>query len=660
MSQPEFSYTSDFQDMETCNSYWEQYLGAIEISDCGYLICSRKSMRWQVRKVDSKMYSLSGLILRPDLPLFLDEFIYPAPHQYNYNPPFIEDLVEKFGRSQTPTLALIKTETIQNLDVKVRINRLAPSILLVSCQDVSIQRTTETALLDSLTRFRRLLEQAPWGISIFSNEGSLLFTNLLLHPPPGIDPPIQEKLLDKYNIFNDPSFMTPGIKPLVKKAFHGFPIHLPVLEYTAAYHRIVPELEDRKYWLDCSFFPTRDSGTGTTEIILFHRDVSRRHQIENQLRQAEKMESIGQLAGGIAHDFNNQLTGIQGYAELILQKVDKNTPIKRYLDNMMISIQHASNLTHQLLTFARKGSLEMQPTDIHQTISEVSTLCTHTFPNNIQINQCLSSPQSTILVDPSALQNALLNLAVNARDAMPEGGTLNFSTSMVSIRASQLSLVATTPPLKKPGKYLVIQVSDTGQGMPPEIRNRIFEPFFTTKEKGKGTGMGLAAVYGILDTHSGGVAVQTSLGKGTEFHLFFPLNYTRKQSASISPTRILPHIKNVLIVDDDILICKLIASMLELAGLSSRIFTESIKALEYYKHHYTMYDLIILDVIMPNLDGKQLLSQMQMLNPHLHAILISGFIPEPSYMESLKPTQVQFLHKPFDFFQFSKILNTFH
>ena len=254
-------------------------------------------------------------------------------------------------------------------------------------------------------------------------------------------------------------------------------------------------------------------------------------QSEQRLRQSEKMQAIGQLAGGVAHDFNNQLTGIIGNADLVQVTIHDQPEVSKYVDNILTAANRAADLTSKLLAFARKGNYLAVPVDIHLIINEVASLLLRSVDKNIRIEQQFKAKNSVIIGDPTQLQNALLNLAINARDAMPEGGELLFATDNVDLdqefcRSDSFDISS--------GAYLEILVKDTGTGIEPEIQGRIFEPFFTTKKEGKGTGMGLAAVYGTINTHRGSLRVSSELKHGTAMTLHFPLAPGQKTPTTFS------------------------------------------------------------------------------------------------------------------------------
>jgi PAS domain S-box-containing protein len=262
----------------------------------------------------------------------------------------------------------------------------------------------------------------------------------------------------------------------------------------------------------------------------FARDIRDRKEIEKRLRQSEKMEAIGALAGGVAHDFNNQLTSIMGYSEILRELVGREVEAAELVDNVLLAAKRAADLTRQLLAFSRKGKYVVEPVDVHGLIAEVAGVVSRTIDRRIQIQLSLEAEVSVVQGDASQLQNAILNLAINARDAMPEGGVLRFSTSNSSADAPRAPFPGFQTP---PGDYVDVRVADTGVGMDEETRAHMFEPFFTTKEQGKGTGIGLAAVYGTVKSHRGGISVESAPARGTTVHVYLPI---AGSDAALAPT----------------------------------------------------------------------------------------------------------------------------
>jgi signal transduction histidine kinase len=367
---------------------------------------------------------------------------------------------------------------------------------------------------------------------------------------------------------------------------------------------------------------------------------------QGRLRQAEKLEAIGLLAGGIAHDFNNQLTGIMAFADLIRITAKDNADIREYAESILASSRRSADLTGQLLAFARKGNLLAVPVDMNSVIADVMSLLERTLDKRITLRRRLIANPSTILGDPTQLHNALLNIALNARDAMPEGGELNFETGIVELEESYCK---TLPYEIKPGSFLRLCITDTGCGMDKKTLQHIFEPFFTTKERGKGTGMGLPAVYGTIRSHNGAINVYSEPGHGTSINLYFPclktadqISVPAKASASLEKGH-----GHVLLVDDEQSVCKSVEKMLQALGYTVTIYQNGKMALDYYKDNWKSVDLVILDMIMPVMGGKDTFVAMKKINPDLIALLASGYSLNGEAQGIIDLGISGFIHKPF-------------
>jgi signal transduction histidine kinase len=368
---------------------------------------------------------------------------------------------------------------------------------------------------------------------------------------------------------------------------------------------------------------------------------------QERLRQAEKLESIGLLAGGIAHDFNNQLTGIMAFADLIRSSPHANEELRDHADNILASSQRSAELTSQLLAFARKGKILTVTTDIHRVIHDTITLIRHTFDKRITIAEQCTAVFPFITGDPTQLHSALLNLALNARDAMPEGGTITFYTDNVSLDET---FCRSLPCDIVPGDYLRVTIADTGFGMDKSIKQRIFEPFFTTKEPGKGTGMGLPAVYGTIRSHNGAIIVTSAPGKGSVFTLYFPYLKNVDQ-APVKKNGIVPDLGpkagNVLLVDDEPIVCRSIENMLKKMGFSVVIRTNGKEAVDFYKDHWETVDLVIIDMVMPVMNGKEAFSAMKKINPDVFVLIASGYSLDSEAQGILYQGIKGYIQKPF-------------
>ncbi len=374
-------------------------------------------------------------------------------------------------------------------------------------------------------------------------------------------------------------------------------------------------------------------------------DISRR-------KQAEKMQALGQLAGGIAHDFNNHLSAIMGFAEILVEQVEEDG-LRSYAEMIALAATRSADLTRQLLAFARKGKYMAEPVDVHSIIAEVVTFLGRSIDKRITIKQVLSADPPSILGDASQIQNALLNLAINSRDAMPGGGELTFSTSSESLdetRCKGLNLDII------PGRYIKISITDTGKGIDQNNLPHLFEPFFTTKEVGEGTGMGLAAVYGTVRSHKGGITVSSRPGQGSTFDIYFPVNEetdnTITTPALTSETT--SNTGRILVVDDEKLILELAGSILKARGHEAILCADGYTAIDLYQKESEQIDLVILDMMMPNINGVETFAALRAINPSARILLSSGYSKDGQAQSLLDAGAVDFIQKPFTISQLTQ------
>ncbi len=398
--------------------------------------------------------------------------------------------------------------------------------------------------------------------------------------------------------------------------------------------------------------PLRFFGT-VQDITERKRSEQEMQRLQTQLGHSQKMEAIGTLAGGIAHDFNNLLTGILGQASLLKIQSHSDPAVYSAADLIERTAERAAELTQQLLGFARRGKYQVQPVNINKTIADVVRLLGRTIDKRISIIQLPAPGDPAVKGDPGQMQQVLMNLALNARDAMPNGGELVFQTAIE--QADQEFCLTHTG--VKPGRYLEIAVSDSGQGIAPENLTRIFEPFFTTKEQGKGTGMGLAMVYGIVQNHGGFIDLESELGRGSTFRIYLPLDETQdaERTARVDETA-----QNgsgrILLVDDENIIRTVGTDILNSLGYSVTGAADGAEAVKIYSKEWQNIDLVILDMIMPNLNGRDCFRELKKINPNIKAILSSGYGLESRSQEILDEGVMGFIQKPYRVDQLSKII----
>jgi two-component system, cell cycle sensor histidine kinase and response regulator CckA len=419
----------------------------------------------------------------------------------------------------------------------------------------------------------------------------------------------------------------------------------PVQRMERTLQRASGEIQRGDRWLLITVDPILDAGGGLIGAVHIVTDITSRKLMEQELQQAQKMEAIGQLAGGVAHDFNNMLAGIMGNAEMLYMKLATSPEHMELVERILKAGEHAANLTKQLLSFARKGQYQLAAVDVHRAIGNVAGILANTIDRRIRIKQSLRARPSTIMGDPTQIENALMNLALNARDAMPEGGELIFSTDVVEFDAGY---VEQHQYRMEPGHYVMISVTDTGTGMDEEIVRHIFEPFFTTKGPGKGTGLGLASVYGTAKNHKGSIECYSEPGHGTVMKVYLPLTDNREALAPALPVAsVRPGTGSLLLVDDEHMIREMAGQMLKGLGYTIATCQDGQEAVDYYLKHHAEIDLVILDMIMPKVNGREAFLLMRQINPGVRALLASGFSADGEAQEVLKLGILGFVQKPF-------------
>ena len=345
--------------------------------------------------------------------------------------------------------------------------------------------------------------------------------------------------------------------------------------------------------------------------------------LEAQLRQAQKLEALGTLAGGIAHDFNNLLTAIGGYAELIGIEATEGSFTKESAEIIRQQVRQAAKLIRQILDFSRTSISTRHPMDLAAYLKEIHKLLDRTIPENIHIDLSIEPGDYILDADPVGLQQILTNLAVNARDALPKGGGLKISLGRWTLEPDQAGPVA----LMTPGNWLVLSVVDNGSGIPPEVLPHVFDPFFTTKEVGQGTGLGLAQVYGIVEQHGGFISLKSEMGTGTSITMYFPASTMGKQTTQkIDSLAATPgQGQRIMLVEDDAQVLKLGRQMLIKLGYSVVTASDGLEALELYDRDPESIALVLTDMVMPNMGGRELIQALKYRDPNLKIIVWTGY-----------------------------------
>ncbi|MBI5055503.1 MAG: PAS domain S-box protein [Nitrospirae bacterium] len=367
-------------------------------------------------------------------------------------------------------------------------------------------------------------------------------------------------------------------------------------------------------------------------------------KLQEQLIQAQKMEAIGMLAGGVAHDFNNILTAIIGYGNLVKMKLAKDDPLKVNLDHILASSERGANLTQSLLAFSRKQLISPAPVDLNQAMRNMQKLLGRLIGEDIELKLVLDERPLTILADSGQIEQILMNLATNAKDAMPDGGSLIIKTEMTVIDEQFMKEHG----FGIEGPYAMLSVTDSGTGMTEKTRERIFEPFFTTKEVGRGTGLGLAMVYGAIKQNNGYITADSELGKGTTFRIYLPLiKAAGNEEKTAEPLALIKGgAETILMAEDDESLRKLVSSVLQEFGYSVIEAKDGADAIEKFKEHKEDIKLAVLDVIMPKKNGREVYGEIKKINPGIKALFISGYTADLMHVKGIIDLNLNFLAKP--------------
>jgi|GEM_PF-1805561 len=373
------------------------------------------------------------------------------------------------------------------------------------------------------------------------------------------------------------------------------------------------------------------------------RETAEKKSLQAQLLHSQKMEAIGTLAGGIAHDFNNILTAIIGYSNLIRMKLEDGDPLREYLDHILTASERAASLTHSLLAFSRKQIINPQPVNLNELVQRVEKLLSRLMGEDIDLLITLSDPPLTVMADPGQIEQVLMNLATNARDAMPAGGLLTITAESAEITEQYIALHG----YGTVGKYAVISVSDTGIGIDETIRARIFEPFFTTKETGKGTGLGLSIAYGIIKAQNGYINCYSEPGKGTTFKIYLPLTSAAATRQDVMDSRLLQGGREtILVAEDNAEVRKLARTILIEFGYTVIEAVDGVDAVKKFTDHGDAVRLLLFDIIMPRKNGKDAYEEIRKIRPGIKVIFMSGYTADISRRRGFLDEGLVLLTKP--------------
>jgi two-component system cell cycle sensor histidine kinase/response regulator CckA len=501
-------------------------------------------------------------------------------------------------------------------------------------RDLTTRKHTEAALRESETSYATLVEHAPVGIYRSTPGGRFLSVNPALVHILGFDTADQVLQLNMArDVYADPAER----QRLLARDFADREYD----DVEATWKR----RDGRPLMVQLTTRAVRNAAHEIEHYDTFVRDVTEQRQLEAQLALSQKLEGIGRLAGGVAHDFNNMLTVIQSYCDLILEDLDPAAPLREDIGQIRQAATASSNLTRQLLAFSRKQVLEPKVINLNTIVANTEKLLTRAIGEDIHLVTRLAPDLGLVKVDPGQIEQVIMNLAVNARDAMPAGGRLTIETANAEIDEDYLRGHG----VALPGRYVMLAVSDTGIGMDARTQARIFEPFFTTKEPGKGTGLGLATVYGIVKQSGGFVWVYSEPGYGTSFKTYLPLAEAAVEEAVVAtPTLRAPRgTETVLVAEDMPTVRSVTRNMLERQGYTVLEAPDGEAALRLAAEYPGAIDLLLTDVVMPRSGGRQLADRLVQVRPDVRVLYMSGYADDAIVHHGILEAGIAYLQKPF-------------
>ena len=500
-------------------------------------------------------------------------------------------------------------------------------------EDITDHKKTEDQLLDTNQLLQALIECSPIAIDVISPDGKVKIWN-----------PAAERLFG-WTAAEAVGEHLPTITGEVREQFEQ-----AVLKVKAG--ESFQDMETRRKRKDgtvvdisLSAAPLRNAVGDVIAALGLITDITKRKRLEEELRQAQKMEAVGRLAGGIAHDFNNLLTAISGYSELLLQQVDASNPMHKQLQEIHKAGERAASLTRQLLAFSRRQILQPKVLDLNAVIEGMQKMLRRMIGEDVDLRFDPCKELGHVKADPGQLEQVLANLVVNARDAMPHGGTILLETWRAEVDA----VFAERHENMRAGEYALLTVSDTGVGISPEALPHLFEPFFTTKEQGKGTGLGLSTVYGIVRQSDGTVEVVSEVGKGTTFKIYLPRVEEALEAPTAPPSRERDFggRETICLVEDEEGVRNLGREVLKMKGYTVLEAANGVEAFELFERIHTPVDLLITDVVMPKMNGVELAKRVASRFPKMKVIFVSGYSEPSALMESHLGSDIPFLQKPF-------------
>ena len=484
-------------------------------------------------------------------------------------------------------------------------------------QDITERVLAESALRESEASIKALIDLVHTAIIVHGKNGEVLLSNRMANR---LLAPLTTNVVGKG--LTDPAWRF-VFEDGQEAAVEELPASRILATCEPVENLVLGRRDERGVaWMLVNGVPVFDENGILSKIIISFVDITDRKEMEGRLHQSEKMRAIGQLAGGMAHDFNNQLMVMQSFAELLDESLDEGSFEHSCVEAILAGVSRSAQLTKQLLAFARKGKYRVKTVDVDGLIAEVASIARHSFDKKIRVTHHANANPATIAGDASQLQNALLNMALNARDAMPEGGELVFTTARVTLDEQALKAESFDA---EPGEFLRVTVRDTGLGMDAATRTQVFEPFFTTKGPGKGTGMGMASVYGTVRNHHGSIELESTPGVGTTITMHFPLVRAQDEEPE-EPTSKSPKAGGrILLIDDEQAIAASLSMILSRRGYETMTHTNVREGLREFEKSWRRTDLVLLDMIMPEMNGMEVFHAMKAIDPKVKVVLVSGY-----------------------------------
>lgn len=502
-----------------------------------------------------------------------------------------------------------------------------PVLLTGTVMDITLRKQTEESLRDSQELFEAFMRHSPAIAFIKSEDDRLLYVNKAFEEQVWDGRPP-----DWHNRTGDELWA-----PEVARTYRDNDLRVLRSGQAEVVEEPVTKPHTTETWLSFKFPLVRVSGRRCLAGMALN--VTARKTLEEQLRQSQKMEAFGQLAGGVAHDFNNMLTVISGCSHTLLTDLPPQSPWRDSVKAINEAGDQAGALTRQLLAFSRKTVMDPKVLDLNTLVSETEKMLRRTIGEDILLTAVLDPAIRSIKTDPNQVVQVLMNLAFNARDAMPKGGTLTIKTGNVELDRQYGEA--------KPGPYVMLAIHDTGCGMTPEVKSRVFEPFYSTKGVGKGTGLGLAVVHGIVKQSGGAIFVDSELEIGTTFKLYFPATTEVATGNSLEEEKVEPGTETVLLVEDEDSVRGLVLQMLQRHGYKVLAASNGKEAMRLADEHQERIDLLLTDVVMPGMDGRELATALSPRLPKMKVLFVSGYMDDTVMRHDILHEEVNFLQKPF-------------